>query len=312
VNTWVNEAKEQPIPSLLFSGLWYETDLCILFGDTNTGKSILAVQIADSISRGEPVPGFRFEAERQRVLYCDFELTKKQFEHRYSENYSNHYKFSPLFDRAEINPEMGLPKEFKTIEDYLMFELERIISTNGYKVLIVDNLTYLRNGTETARDALPLMKILKQLKNKYSLSILVLAHTPKRDYTKPISRNDLQGSKMLMNFCDSSFAIGESTHDKGIRYLKQIKSRFTEIMYDADNIIICQISKPDNFLGFVFTGYGSEYEHLREVSAENKEALMVQIREWKNQGLTNTEIARKVGKSEGAIRNWLKNDNKTE
>jgi predicted transcriptional regulator len=28
--------------------------------------------------------------------------------------------------------------------------------------------------------------------------------------------------------------------------------------------------------------------------------------------LTNTEIARKVGKSEGAIRNWLKNDNKTE
>jgi hypothetical protein len=83
-------------------------------------------------------------------------------------------------------------------------------------------------------------------------------------------------------------------------------------MYDADNIIICQISKPDNFLGFVFTGYGSEYEHLREVSAENKEALMVQIREWKNQGLTNTEIARKVGKSEGAIRNWLKNDNKTE
>ena len=44
------------------------------------------------------------------------------------------------------------------------------------------------------------LKYLKKLKSKHGLSILALAHTPKRDATKPLGRNDLQGSKMLINF----------------------------------------------------------------------------------------------------------------
>ena len=39
---------------------------------------------------------------------------------------------------------------------------------------------------------------------------------------------------MLINFCDSSFAIGESHHDPGVRYLKQIKARNTEIIYHGE------------------------------------------------------------------------------
>ena len=65
--------------------------------------------------------------------------------------------------------------------------------------------------------------MLKKIKNKYGLSLLILAHTPKRDATKGITKNDLSGSKMLMNFCDSAFAIGESFQKNGLRYLKQIK-----------------------------------------------------------------------------------------
>ena len=38
------------------------------------------------------------------------------------------------------------------------------------KVLIIDNITYLKNETERAKDALPLMKLLKELKSKYNLS----------------------------------------------------------------------------------------------------------------------------------------------
>ena len=89
--------------------------------------------------------------------------------------------------------------------------LVRCITETGARILIIDNLTYLKAENEKAKDALPLMKHLKALKSKYSLSILAtLAHTPKRDMSKPLSPNDLQGSKMLMNFCDSSFAIGKS------------------------------------------------------------------------------------------------------
>ena len=51
---------------MLFDKLWYEGEICILFADTNVGKSILAVQIGDSISRGKAIRGFEIEAKRQK------------------------------------------------------------------------------------------------------------------------------------------------------------------------------------------------------------------------------------------------------
>src|SRR3978361_1214440 len=83
-NTWLQEASKRPVPKMLFGKFWYETELCILFADSNLGKSILAVQIANAISNGESIGPFTCDAETQPVLYCDFELTDKQFEARYS------------------------------------------------------------------------------------------------------------------------------------------------------------------------------------------------------------------------------------
>ena len=82
-NNWIKQDSKRPIPKMLFSEFWYEQELCILFADTNVGKTILAVQIADSISRGHPIPGFKLEANAQKVIYCDFELNDKQFQGRY-------------------------------------------------------------------------------------------------------------------------------------------------------------------------------------------------------------------------------------
>ena len=223
-NRWIEQAKIRPIPKMLFGEFWFEGELCILFADTNLGKSILAVQIGNSISFGIGIIGFIFEALGQLVLYFDFELSDKQFENRYSIEFQQHYIFHDNFIRVEINADAIIPDN-QTFEEFLNKSLERAIVETGAKILIIDNLTYLKSETEKAKDALPLMKHLKALKNKHGLSILALAHTPKRDLSKPITKNDLQGSKMLINFCDSSFSIGESNTDKSLRYLKQIKSR---------------------------------------------------------------------------------------
>jgi RecA-family ATPase len=304
-NQWIAQASTRPIPKMLFGQLWYEEELCILFADTNMGKSILAVQIGNSISKGNPINGFSLEATPQTVLYFDFELSDKQFETRYSNNYTNPYHFDKNFIRVEINPDADVPPS-TDFEEFLNQSVERTVIDTGAKVLIIDNLTYLRSSTEAAKDALPLMKQLKALKKRHNLSILVLAHTPKRDLSKPINRNDLQGSKMLINFCDSSFAIGESFSDKNSRYIKQIKARNTEIIYDAENVANCEIIKPDNFLQFDFMGYGREVEHLRTPSDDDKEQRINIARKLRGQGKSNREIARQMNVSEGAIRKWLK------
>lgn len=263
-NTWLQNANKRPVPKMLFGQLWYEGELCILFADSNLGKSILAVQMAHGISVGNHMHPFVCEAEPQPVLYFDFELTEKQFEARYSVEFADHYQFSNNFYRAEMNPDSDMPDGFKDFDEYLSACVERSIVQTGSKILVIDNLTYLRGTNEKAKDALPLMKHLKALKNRYSLSILALAHTPKRDMSLELTRNDLQGSKMLMNFCDSAFAIGESVVAENMRYLKQIKQRNTREIYGSNNVCICEVNKPANFLQYEFVGYGVEADHLRK------------------------------------------------
>lgn len=300
-NTWLKEASLRPMPGKLFSEFWHKGELCILFADTNVGKSILAVQIADSISRGIPIPGFTLDEPAQPTIYFDFELIDKQFEIRYSNNGHNHYAFAPFFYRAEINPETEVPDYEDSFEHYLNQSLERTILETGARVLVIDNITYLKNETERAKDALPLMKHLMALKKKHGLSILALAHTPKRDMTQPITGNHLQGSRMLLNFCDSCFCIGVSRHDKGLRYLKQIKMRATEGIYDSENVCLCMIDKPANFLQFSFINYGAEKEHLAEMSEENKNSQKERIMELKAEGKTYEQISKIIGISPATI-----------
>lgn len=306
-NDWLIQAQERPIPSQLFSEFWFEGELCILFSDTNLGKSILAVALATSLSEGQPIRGFHLEGGPRVVLYLDFELSDKQFEARYSESYTNHYHFNDYFFRAELQGD-GIIEEGGNLEEQLFASLERALVLTKASILIVDNITYLRSETERASHALPLMKELKALKRKYNLSILSLAHTPKRDLSKPLTRNDLQGSKMLINFCDSAFAIGESCQERNVRYLKQIKARNTEMIYDGENVCICQVVKRANNLTMEKIGYGTEQVHLRRPTEEEQADKISQVKKLKMEGRTNIEIAREMGVSEGSIRNWLKKE----
>lgn len=293
-NQCLVDAHNRPIPQMLFGELWHEEEICILFADSNLGKSILAVQIADSISSGKSIPGFTINAEKQTVLYFDFEMSDKQFEKRYSIEYKLHYIFDENFKRILINPDCT---NFENFELQLFVSIEEAICETEAKILIIDNLTYLKTqSTDTAKEALPLMKELKKLARKYNLSILALAHTPKRSHQSPITMNDLAGSKQLSNFADSIFAIGPSSQDKSLRYIKQIKARATEVRYDSQNVILCEIAMDYNQLIFQFRDFADEKEHLRIHSDGEMDELEQQILDMKkNQGLSLGKIAESLG-----------------
>ena len=305
-NEVLKVASKMPIPKKLFGEFWFEGEIGILFADTNVGKSILAVQIANSISRGFSIEGFPMEAEKQKVLYFDFELSMKQFEMRYSNEFTDHYHFDDNLIRLSMDP-VDFGMEGIPFEQYLSQCLMEEIEFHRAKVLIIDNITYLRDETEKAKDALPLMKELKMMKEKYGLSILVLAHTPKRDPSKPLHKNDVQGSKMFSNFCDSSFAIGESTREEGLRYLKQIKVRNMEFNYGAENVCLCKIVKPHNFLRFELVGHDYESNHLKQFTNDDKQELIAKVKELSVGGKSQREIASELGVSVGAVNKYLKN-----
>jgi hypothetical protein len=297
-NSWIEEAKIRQRPKMLWHELWHQNEICCLFASSNVGKSILAMVIANHITKGYS------EAEKQMVLYLDFELSPKQFEGRYSDNYTNHYQFSELLYRLELHSNI-LP-EGKTFEEMINESMEAAIVSTGARILIIDNLTYLRNETEKSKEALTLMKYLKALKSKYDLSLLILAHTPKRDFSRPLTLNDLSGSSMLGNFFDSAFTIGASHTDKSIRYIKQIKARETEIKYDSENVMIYQIVKHMNFLDFEFSHYGAEREHLKEVSDKDRNTKIEEVKELSTKGMSQRDISRQLNIGLSTVNKYLK------
>ncbi|GAA4102243.1 AAA family ATPase [Mucilaginibacter panaciglaebae] len=291
---------------MLFGDFWYRGELCIMFADTNVGKSILAVQIGDSLSRGEAIAGIDTAQRPEKVLYFDFELSTMQFKKRYSNGMYGDYRFSPNFARLVFNPDANGARKFATYADYLNNAIENVIISSGARILIIDNITCLRSGTEAAASAVSLMSKLQAIKHQYKLSILVLAHTPKRNPAKPISRNDLQGSKMLINFADSAFAIGESQTDAGLRYLKQIKQRSGTQVYGADNVRLCRIIKPYNFLHFDLAGREPEARHLLQYTEQHRKITEDRVVQLRSQGLSIRAVAAETAMSFGTVCRMVK------
>ena len=283
-NRTILEASQLPTPRALWDSFWYEGELSCLFADSNVGKSILAVQIADCIARTD------------NVLYLDFELSEKQFQLRYTDEYGKPYTFPERLYRVSLDSDALLDADF---EGTIIGSIEQMAQQTRCRIFIVDNLTYLCCAMEKGDAAGRLMIQLNNLKKRYGLSILVLAHTPKRSLDCPITSNDLAGSKRLYNFFDSVFVIGKSALDGGLRYVKQLKVRYGTFSYDADNVIVYEIEKTDAFLQFVFRGYSTEKEHLKKPGdneSGQRDCLILQLSQ---SGKSVREIASQVncGKS---------------
>lgn len=289
-NSVIRDAAQRPDPKMLYKELWYEGEVSCLFADTNSGKSLLAVQIGTEIAKSE------------KVLYLDLELSDKQFQLRYSDE-GVLYEFPLNFYRVAID-RMSIPEG--DFEEAIMKDIETMVDKTGAKILIIDNLTWLCTQAEKGSDASILMRRLLNLKFKYGLSMLLISHTPKRNLCSPITQNDLAGSKRLINFFDSSFAIGVSAKDEAIRYIKQIKCRYGSFTYDSGNVIVCHIEKINSFTSFEIDGYSNESEHLKQLTEKDTEELETKIREMVTSGRSYRDTATTLGTSLAKVQRTMK------
>ena len=286
-NRTIAEAAMRPNPRQLYQELWYEGEVCCLFSDSNLGKSIYAVQMADTIATLRP------------VLLVDCELTDKQFQMRYTDiDTGVMHIFPELLYRAEINPNTLDVKDYET---KIFHHIEAAAQHMKCNIIIIDNLTYLCNSSDKGVDAGLFMMKLMNLKKKYGWSLLIIAHTPKRSLMSPITQNDLAGSKKLYHFFDSVFAIGKSAKDSRLRYVKQLKVRAGEFRYDSSNVIVYEIEKTDGFVHFEFKEFSTEKEHLKERTEKEITSTHRNVHELKSQGKSTREIAAYLGLSKSKV-----------
>lgn len=291
-NQWLEMAARQPDPVRIFGPLLHEQELAILFADQKSGKSALAVQIGNACAEGTDIQGFANHAKAGPVLYMDFELSAKQFEQRYNDPDHELKQFSENFYRAEINRE-------ELTENFNEVILQRIeAEAKRYKLLIIDNLTYLLTDQEKSSKSGQFIQRLSALKKDTGTALLLIAHTPKRSPTEPITANDLAGSHMLTALADSIFALGKNAREPELRYVKQINSRSEPELMGADEVATLYFQKHGNFLSFDFQGYGPEAYHLKTETEEEKEELATNASKLKQEGYSVRQIADQLNISE--------------
>jgi KaiC/GvpD/RAD55 family RecA-like ATPase len=276
LNKVLEDAKALPPTIRLYGDLLFKNEVTILAGDTGVGKSILAVDIAIGLARGDKkLAPFINEDEALKVLYLDYELTDRQVRNRfrgaiYPEN---------LY-RVDIDPDCDSC-------DITIDHLDGLIEKHQCNVLIVDNISMMASvSTKDPEVAIKIMKEFKQLQKKYGITILALAHTPKRYENNPLQIEDVAGSKMIANYADNIFFIANSVKGNNIRYIKQVKQRNTEM---ERRVFELELKSDDNGLHFEYLAMGEEKEHLRE-PFNNKSSRDAEIRCLYKGGKTQNEI----------------------
>ena len=290
-NRTLTEASMTANPKQLYGEFWFEHEIGCLFADSNVGKSILAIQIAEDIAKTGEI-----------VLYFDFELSEKQFQLRFTDEQGNLHHFPSTLYR--VQPDMNLIASIdEPFEDALMRNIENVAVETKARILIIDNISILCMQMEKGEDSAALVQRLRTLKNKYGFSILIIAHTPKRNMSMPITQNDLAGSKKLFNFIDSCFAIGLSAQGGNMRYVKQVKVRNCEMRYGGDNVMVCHIEKVGTMVQFINMGTAPEHDHLRIV---NREEQVQEARLLSASGLSLRDIASRMGVSKSTVDRMLR------
>lgn len=248
LNGWMDQAETMPEAVYLYHRVFVKGEVTALFAPTNAGKTIYSYQMADAVAH-----------EGYRVLYIDCEMTLQSLRSRYFSEDGARHIFSENLIRAELCAELltsDNPQEviFRSIEK---------AAKEGFDIIFVDNISFLCADMEKGQTAGQLMAKICGLRKEYEVTILIVAHTPKRKGDEPLTSYSMFGSSMLAAFFDAIVAIGISVTHPDIRYVKTCKFRSGPYPYPADGVALYCIEQRGGFTQFVFQGIGDEADHLK-------------------------------------------------
>lgn len=195
----LEELNNEEIPEIQ----WFVKDLIpsgvhLIAGKPKAGKSWLALNLAGAISSGVNFIGL--PVKKNKVLYLALEDTKARLKHRYK-NLENIFLYKENISFATA---------FPNINEGGIEELEKLISENKYKIVIIDTLFHFKglnkkfnlNAYEVDYDVL---KRIKELADKYEIAIIIIHHLNKSRDNDMYSR--ISGSTAMQGGVDTMFIL---------------------------------------------------------------------------------------------------------
>jgi KaiC/GvpD/RAD55 family RecA-like ATPase len=253
----------------LIGDLVYPEEVTMLFGRSGVGKSHLAIQFANAISKGIHLNlgndiVLQNECKPIKVVFYDFELSQKQVQQRLdSECEFENFTRATLKRGEYINDD---PKEVVEI-------LKSGAKREGAKCIIIDNISAISGDIESSKNAVPFMQALMKLAKEEKYTVIVIAHTPKlREFT-PIVLENLAGSNKVNQLTDGAVAIGKANTDNAQEvYIIHLKGRNGAKTYHKANVIHSLIKKENGAVCHVAQSLIPEIDLLNNFSISTEQA----------------------------------------
>ena len=201
--------------------------LHILAGSPKVGKSWLALWLAVTVAKGEPVWGL--PVKQGTTLYLCLEDSQLRIQNR-------------LFDVTEdAPPNVHFCTESRILGDGLVEQLEQFLREHPDTVLvIIDTLQMIRNAgyDNTYANDYRDLSALKKLADAHGIAILLIHHLRKEKADDVFNR--ISGTAAISGAVDASFTLVEEQRGSGRAKLscigRDIEYRELELRRNADNV----------------------------------------------------------------------------
>jgi hypothetical protein len=186
----------------------------------------------------------------------------------------------------------------------LLSAIERNVVDSKAAAIVVDNISAIITDPCDRRFVRDFLKSLNVIRERYDLAVLVIGHTRRHSRYEPLSVSNAACATTISDLCDSVFAIGQSTTDPALRYIKQLKNRSGEITYDALHVIPAVIVRQNHGLFFEMHEVTQESRLIDRISAERwRQYLSARILQQK--GCSIRQIAATIGLSKSSVQRLL-------
>jgi len=217
-----------------FTGIdswWGDALLCprsklLLTGSEGIGKSLLAVNLAISLSTGQPFLGFSIP-EKKKVLYLNFEISERNLQKR----------AQMMFEH--IKPERGL----FYIDTILYFdinssdsfgELKELVRQGNYDVFIIDCFYKIHNGDEnTEKDIKSILDKFDYLIREFGISIVLVHHHNKNWDVR--GSNIIRGSSVLAGWADTIISLHKKSKEVQVVFNKVRNAEAPDSIFISKN-----------------------------------------------------------------------------
>lgn len=201
--------------------------LHILAGSPKVGKSWLALWLAVTVAKGEPVWGM--SVKQGTTLYLCLEDSQLRIQNR-------------LLDITEdAPPTVHFCTESRILGDGLVEQLEQFLSEHpDTTLIIIDTLQMIRgtNYENTYANDYRDLSVLKRLADAHSIAILLIHHLRKEKAADVLHR--ISGTTAISGAADSSFTLVEEQRGSDRARLictgRDIDYRELELRRNSDNV----------------------------------------------------------------------------